>query len=217
MKTIAVLAVLAVSGAAFGNTIIHNKLMGPGYTWSNGWGSSSGGQNLFGGYNDYAVVDRVSVPPGFNAITEIKTTSISANNYFFGGAPVLATKAAVYVTQNLTSGTPTLVDVGVVSVKIGNDGYGIAMVEMTWTGNIAVIGGQDYYIGLRAFPAAGEPNEWYYQHDSSFSGGPYQSAFGGPFAPLGGVATSMQVSAVPAPASLALVGLGGLVAARRRR
>ena len=122
------------------------------------------------------------------------------------------------MTQNLGSGAPTLVDVGVVSVHIGDDGYGIDMVEMTWTGNIPVTGGQTYYIGLRAFNSAGEPNEWYYQHDNTAHGGsPHQSAFGGAFGNLGQVASSMQVSAVPAPASLALVGLGGLVAARRRR
>ncbi|MCE7971405.1 MAG: hypothetical protein DYG93_07040 [Leptolyngbya sp. PLA2] len=182
-KAIAVLAVLAVSGAAFGNTIIHNKLQGPGYAWSSGFGSSSGGQNLFGGYNDYAVVDKVSVPLGFNAITEIKTTSISAANFFFGAAPILATQASVYVTQNLGSGAPTLTNVGVASVNIGVDGYGIAMVQMTWTGNIPVTGGQDYYIGLRAFSTAGEPNEWYYQHDAPGGGSAHQSGFAGPRRP----------------------------------
>ena len=219
-KTIAVLAVLAVSGTAFADTTIHDNLAGTGYAWANGWGSSSGGQNLFGGYNNYATVDLVVVPAGFNAITSVSTTSISASNFFFGGAPVLATQATLYIIpagdmpNNFAANRYE--NVSVSSVHIGDDGYGVDMVQMNWTGSVSVAPGT-YYIGLRAFSTAGEPNEWYYQHDSLAGGAPHQSGANGPFNPLGGVATSMRVGAVPAPASLALVGLGGLVAARRRR
>ncbi len=219
-KAIAVLAVLALSGAAYGDTIIHNNLQGAGYAWVNGWGSSVGGDNLFGGRSDYAVVDRVTVPAGFNKITSVSTTSISSQSFFFGGAPILATQATLYIIPagdmpNNFAGN-RFENVSVTSTNIGFDGYGIAMVQMDWTGSVNVAPGT-YYIGLRAFSTAGEPNEWYYQHDAPAAGDAYQASFDGPFGSLGGGATSLRVGAVPAPASLALVGLGGLVAARRRR
>jgi len=219
-KAITVLAVLALSGAAYGDTIIHNNLQSAGYAWSNGWGSSKGGDNLFGSHGDYAVVDRVVVPGGFNKITSVSTTSISSQSFFFGAPPILATQATLYIIpagdmpNNLAGNR--FENVSVTSTNIGFDAYGIAMIQMDWTGSVNVAPGT-YYVGLRAFSTGGEPNEWYYQHDAPGGGDAHQSAAGGPFGSLGGPAVSLRVGAVPAPASLALVGLGGLVAARRRR
>jgi len=88
-----------------------------------------------------------------------------------------------------------------------NNAEGVEVLGILWTPN-NYSSRSGAFVGS-PFGAAGDNQMWFRSGASNANGAPVAS-------PVSGTST-ISVSIVPAPASLALLGLGGLVAGRRRR
>lgn len=112
----------------------------------------------------------------------------------------------------LYSGAPT----STTSIDTGVDAFGVDVYETTMTLGSAfnASAGTQYWVSI--INSTGLGSDWGWVTSSSDSVGAFTLDYGGSWNPLG-TSSSLRLYDVPAPSSLALLGLGGLIAGRRRR
>lgn len=200
--------------------------------------TSPTGQGLFNtvspGFNGSVIfgVSDVTVPAGGWTIQSVTTYYSSFNfpggtsgvlNIFpkSGGVPIAADDPRASPTGDGTQVTVTANDIVV-------DNQGVR--EYTASGLNIVLAPGDYWIGLTPIQSSGPfgaDSQWSTSAPSGVSQAAWSQDFGFPsgwfdYGTLSGIAVhdgaiKIQGLSVPAPSSLALLGLGGLIAGRRRR
>lgn len=199
--------------------------------------TSPTGQGLFNtvspGFNGSVVfgVSDVTVPAGGWTIQSI-TTFYSSFNFTAGTQAVLNVfpkTGNVPVATNdpraMPTGNGTQVPVTANDVVVDNQGVR----EYTASGLNIVLAPGDYWIGLTPIQSAGPfgaDSQWGTSNPMGVSQAAWSMDFGFPsgwfdYSTLSGFTPihdgAIRINGVPAPSGLALIGLGGLMAGRRRR
>lgn len=212
------------------DTVIYSTLsFADGKTYDAGNGNAYSGAGLFGFIYDLQLADDFKTT-GDNVLTHVTGDYLC----FFGGTP--ANGLQVDVWTDTGAGPGSLVASQTVAVDQASSWsdpiFGLAGRRLGGTVNIPLSANTDYYIMIQPVDLT-SGGDWYYQiRDlNSFIGGDSYGRDGGRGA--GGYGTTvwtsmasfgfgvgdtgMEIRAVPAPGALALLGLGGLAATRRRR
>lgn len=194
-----------------------------------GNGNAYSGIGVFGGLNDLMLCDDFKTTAD-NVLTQVTGDYVT----FFGGTP--ANGLQVDVLQDLGGAPGAVIASQTVAVSAASSYtdtiFGLAGRRLTGDVNIPLAANTSYYIMIQPVDLS-SGGDWYYQirNTGSAIGGDAYGRDGGRGA--GGYGTTkwtsmsalgfgrgdsgMEVRAVPAPGALALLGLGGLAAARRRR
>ena len=112
----------------------------------------------------------------------------------------------------LYSGAPTSTN----SVDTGVDAFGVDVYETTMTLAAPFNAAASTQYWLSVVNSTGLGSDWGWVTATADSAGAYTLDSGGSWSALG-TSSSMRLYEVPAPSSLALLGLGGLIARRLRR
>jgi hypothetical protein len=194
-----------------------------------GNGNAWSGTAIFGSPQDLQLADDFTTT-GDNVITQVTADYVT----FLAGTPAGGLQVDVWTDTG--AGPGSLVASQTVPVSAASSWtdtiFGLAGRRLTGNVNIPLAANTDYYIMIQPVDLTAS-GDWYYQiRDlNSFIGGDSYGRDGG----RGGAGygttvwtsmtsfgfgtgdTGMEIRAVPAPGALALLGLGGLAAARRRR
>lgn len=229
---IAALSALAIVGAASAATIYDNTGMWGAGSYFTGNGNTTGGAAIFGVDYDLQVADDFS-----NTGSKYLTGAACENATFGLGYPVQGVRVEIFpdiggapgeapihsgITSSFTTTTLGGDLFGLVGVRVDADISGFGWTIGTGTYWMTVQGvsmGGDWgytYAGGDPFGANRYFRDGGVDHGNGLGGGygsnDFFSAGDG-----GGSSVALFGRDVPAPAGLALVGLGGLVAVRRRR
>jgi hypothetical protein len=212
------------------NAVIYDTLnIANNQSYDNGNGNAYSGTAIFGSVQDLQLCDDFSTTSD-NVITQVTADYLT----FFGGTPAGGLQVDIF--QN-NSGTPseaalfsTTVPVTAAS-SFTDTIFGLAGRRLTADVNIPLAANTSYFIMIQPVDLTSN-GDWYYQvndyvsngsdvhlRDGGRGGAGYGSFTWVPSASFNGTAgtSGMQIVAVPAPGALALLGLGGLAATRRRR
>jgi hypothetical protein len=194
-----------------------------------GNGNAYSGQGLFGFIYDLQLCDDFKTTND-NVLCQVTNDSLT----FFGGTPANGLQVDVYTHTG--SGPGSLVSTGTYPVTAASSFsdtiFGLAGRRLTADVNIPLAANTDYYIMIQPVDLTSS-GDWYYQvrdlnsaiggdahlRDGGRAAGGYGTTVWtscGSFG-FGRGDTGMEIRAIPAPGALALLGLGGLAAARRRR
>lgn len=224
------------SGQDFGsfnqraNVIYSTLSFADNQTYDSGNGNAYSGIAIFGSVQDLQLCDDFSTTSD-NVLTHVTADFVT----FLGGTPAGGLQVDVF--QDL-GGVPSEAPVASQTVPVTSASswtdtlFGLAGRRLGADVNIPLAANTSYYIMIQPVDLTNN-GDWYYQiRDlNSFNGGDAYGRDGGrggagygtltwrSMNSLGfGVGdTGMEIQAVPAPAALALLGLGGLAAGRRRR
>jgi len=236
MKSLLVtLGVAATAGAASADVLHDSTAVYYGGLYHSASGNAIGGSSVFGVDADLQAIDDFDVPAG----AEHAITSYTGQwATFFGGTPSGFGLAEIFAGGGAPSEVPLFSGVVPVSsaAVIGSDAFGLATVEATFdlTGLGAVLAPGNYYIsvqpmgsdwGYQYIALLVEGNDVYMRDAGLDHGNGFVGGYGtNDFLPsanwgLGPKSLSWKVEgeAVPAPAGVAVLALGGIAVARRRR
>jgi hypothetical protein len=198
-------------------------------TYDAGNGNAYSGMAVFGQILDLQLADDFATTSD-NVITQVTGDYVT----FFGGTP--ANGLQVDVWTHTANGPGSLVASQTAAVSAAGSYFdtifGLAGRRLTANVNIPLAANTNYYIMIQPVDLSAS-GDWYYQIrdlNSAIGGDSYGRDGGrggtgyGTFnwtsmtnLGFGRGDTGMEVRAVPAPGALALLGLGGLAATRRRR
>jgi hypothetical protein len=212
-----------------GNVIYSTLSFANGQTYDSGNGNAYSGQGLFGFIYDLQLADDFKTTSD-NVICQVTGDYVN----FFGGTPANGLQVDVWTDVGGAPGTLVASQTAAVSsAQSWTDTlFGLAGRRLTADVNIPLAANTSYYIMIQPVDLTSN-GDWYYQiRDlNSAIGGDSFGKDGGRGAPGYGTTqwtsmatfgfgrgdAGMEVRAIPAPGALALLGLGGLAATRRRR
>lgn len=226
----------AGSGADFGfgnrggNVIYSTLSFADNQTYDNGNGNAWSGTAVFGAPSDLQLCDDFSTT-GDNVLTHVTADYVT----FLGGTPAGGLQVDIF-TDN--AGVPSEAAIFSTTVPVTSASsftdtlFGLAGRRLGADVNIPLAANTSYYIMIQPVDLT-SGGDWYYQlvDNQSFNGGDRYMRDGGRGNPgygwntwvsggnsgFGAGDSGMEIRAIPAPGALALLGLGGLAAARRRR
>jgi hypothetical protein len=140
--------------------------------------------------------------------------------YFPHNVPSDSFTVNIYADGGSVPGALLLSQAGTASrVDTGNDAFGADVYEynIELSSPFAAAGGVQYWISVVNSTGAGLSGSWGWMTSAGDTVGAYSADSAGTWNPLGASSSLRLQTVVPAPASLALAGLMGLGAARRRR
>ncbi|MBK7404249.1 MAG: hypothetical protein IPJ41_06345 [Phycisphaerales bacterium] len=211
-----------------GNVIYSSLSFTDNQAYANGNGNAYSGLGAFGAVYDLMLCDDFSTT-GDNVITQVTGDYVT----FFGGTP--ANGLQVDILQN-NGGTPGALIASQTAAVTGAANFsdtlfGLAGRRLTANVNIPLAANTNYFIMIQPVDLS-SGGDWYYQIVSASSngsdvhmrdGGRGNAGYGfsnwtssGAYNGFAGT-SGMEIRAIPAPGALALLGLGGLAATRRRR
>jgi hypothetical protein len=215
-------------GGQRSNVIYSTLSFADNQSYDAGNGNAYSGLGAFGAIYDLMLADDFTTTSD-NVITQVTADFLT----FFGGTPAGGLQVDVWTDTGAGPGSLVASQTSAVSAASSwNDFFGYAGRRYSANVNIALAANTDYYIMIQPVDLT-SGGDWYYQirDNQSFIGGDSYGKDGGrgnqgygtftwtsmnSFG-YGTGDTGMEIRAVPAPGALALLGLGGLAATRRRR